>query len=119
VRQRSRRGPNNSAAIRARLKRIGAYLKATRKEVFRESLATFSGRLGISITTLCAMEDGNPGVHIGTWMAAFEVMQVAEGVLEASKPGLLLINAYATHAESNFPSSALTHTHSRRRSSAG
>lgn len=40
----------------------------------------FAARIGISIPTLHKMESGDPGVQIGYWMTAMEVLGRAEEV---------------------------------------
>lgn len=86
----SRRPP----AADARLLALGKSLHVVRTIGFRESLHEFSIRLNICVNTLRKMESGHPGVAIGTWFQAFELMHVDSSVVDAAAPDALL---FLTH----------------------
>lgn len=82
-------------AVDARTLALGENLQLVRTKVYRESLAEFSERLNICINTLRKMENGHPGVAIGTWFQAFTLMQVEKSIIDASRPdGLLLLSQF-------------------------
>lgn len=97
--------PREQAAIDPRLKTLGAHLRATRKEVFREGHIAFSRRMGVAVATLRKMERGNPNVRIGLWIKALTLMQVDDAVFEASRPALLLLTSYSEQADRAFEAS--------------
>lgn len=65
--------PNNKLAT------LGARLRAERLKLDIPQ-AEFAARVGISIPTLHKMESGDPGVQVGYWMTAMEVLGRAEEV---------------------------------------
>ncbi|NVO01055.1 MAG: helix-turn-helix transcriptional regulator [Geobacteraceae bacterium] len=55
------------------LKSLGRRLKDERIKR-NDTQQIFAARLGISVPTLKKMENGNPGVQIGTWLSALRIL---------------------------------------------
>lgn len=72
-----------------RLVVIGGHLRQVR-EALNESLEKFRFRLNVSKKTLLRMEQGEPGIAIGTWLRAFTLMQVDQSIVRASHAESLL-----------------------------
>lgn len=79
---------------------LGKSVSIYRKQVLRKTQQEFTELLGISEPTLRKMEKGDPGVSIGTWLRAFQIMQVDKSVLSASRPEHLILAAMFQEAES-------------------
>jgi hypothetical protein len=95
--------PGLSRGRDSRLDDLGRWLRLVREKVFRESLVEFKERLGVSKATLLKMEHGHPGVAIGTWMNALQLMQVDRAVVAAASPESLLFAAQAVSAAGPGP----------------
>ena len=67
--------------IDEKLQSLGSRLRAERLRR-NDTQAIFSARLGISVPTLRKMESGDPGVLVGYWLAALNVLDRA-GDLDA------------------------------------
>jgi transcriptional regulator with XRE-family HTH domain len=67
--------------IDEKLQSLGSRLRAERLRR-NDTQAIFSARLGISVPTLRKMESGDPGVLVGHWLAALNVLDRA-GDLDA------------------------------------
>lgn len=86
------------------LLKIGAHLLGQRQSVFGESQEQFAKRLakfgdaGATSAQVDAMESGDPAVGIGSWVCAWQAMQVADAVAHASKSDAALFLAAARHA---------------------
>ncbi len=63
--------------IDEKLKSLGSRLRAERLRR-NESQAIFAARLGISVPTLRKMESGDPGVLVGYWVVALDVLDRVE-----------------------------------------
>lgn len=63
---------------------LGVGLREQRKSLGL-SVQAFSQMVGVPQTTLKAMERGVPGTAIGTWMTVWTSLQVAPGVVDASR----------------------------------
>lgn len=81
------------------LKNLGKALQDFRELVLKESRESFRARLGITAPTLRAMERGEPGVAIGTWVAAMELMGTAELAIAAARPSAAIAMQMASRAE--------------------
>lgn len=55
------------------LESLGIRLKEERLKK-NDTQLVFAARIGVSIPTLKKMESGNPGVQIGTWAAALQML---------------------------------------------
>ena len=60
-----------------KLRSLGSRLRAERLRR-NDTQTMFSARLGISVPTLRKMESGDPGVSLGYWLAALNVLDRAE-----------------------------------------
>ena len=86
------------------LLKLGAHLTGQRQSVFNESQEDFAKRLirfgdeNATAAQIDAMESGDPSVGIGSWVCAWQVMQVADAVAHASKSEAALFLAAARHA---------------------
>jgi len=67
--------------IDEKLRSLGSRLRAERLRR-NDTQIIFSARLGISVPTLRKMESGDPGVSVGCWVAALNVLDRA-GDLDA------------------------------------
>ena len=74
-------------AVRALLRELGANLAIARKRR-RESLRAWAGRMGVSQPTLVRMEQGDPGVAMGTYATALWMMGRARALPELAAPQL-------------------------------
>ncbi|WP_224962427.1 helix-turn-helix domain-containing protein [Geomonas subterranea] len=70
---------SNVAMPTHKLAALGARLRAERLKRDMPQ-AEFAARLDISIPTLHKMESGDPGVQVGYWMIALEVLDRAKEV---------------------------------------
>lgn len=85
------------------ISRLGENLKAQREVVFQETIEQFAARFSLfgvdlSAEAVAAMEDGSLDAPISHWMAAFQIMQVADGVVASTKSNAALFLAAARHA---------------------
>ena len=72
--------------------RLQAYRALTFSEIIAatpESRLSLAKRIGVSKTTLEAMESGREGVSIGSWCKAIEEMGLTAKMVAASKPDLV------------------------------
>ncbi len=88
----------------ALLLRLGENLRAQREVVFSQTTEEFSERFGlygvvISPEEVAAMEAGSPDTPISFWMAAFQIMQVSDAIVAASKSNAALFLASAKHVD--------------------
>ena len=85
----------------AALERFGANLAVARLRR-KESLASWSSRLGVSVPTLMRVEAGEPGVGIGIYAAALWMIgcdgDLAELAAPASDRGALVMEVRAAEA---------------------
>lgn len=81
------------------LESLGKALQDYRELVLKETRESFRARLGITAPTLRAMERGDSGVAIGTWMAAMELMGTAELAVAAARPSSAIAMQMAVNAE--------------------
>jgi len=72
---------------RVALERFGANLALARKRR-RESLRAWSGRLGVSVSTLSRLEKGDPGVGMGVYAAALWLVGRVQALPELADPAL-------------------------------
>lgn len=72
-------------AVRAQLRELGANLAIARKRR-KESVKAWAGRIGVSEPTLARMEQGDPGVAMGTYAAALWLMGRAPALAELAAP---------------------------------
>lgn len=83
------------------LEKLGAHLRAQRESVFRETPAQFALRFELfgcdnaDEALVASMEAGQGLVPLDAWMAAWQIMQVAESVVNASKSDAALFLAAA------------------------
>ena len=86
------------------LQKMGSHLLGQRQAVFRETQEQFAQRLALfgeeaaDVALVQALESGNPAVSIASWMCAWQVMQIADAVVQASKSDAALFLAAARHA---------------------
>ena len=73
-------------AVLSALERLGADLAVARLRR-KESLASWSSRIGVSVPTLMRMEAGEPGVGIGIYATALWLIGQAGGLSELATPG--------------------------------
>ena len=73
-------------AVLSALERLGADLAVARLRR-KESLASWSSRIGVSVPTLMRMEAGEPGVGIGIYATALWLIGQAGGLAELAMPG--------------------------------
>lgn len=66
-----------SEQVRQRLRLIGTNLRLARKRR-RRSLSQAAAMIGTSVSSLRRLEEGDPAVKIGTWLATLEVYQLAD-----------------------------------------
>jgi transcriptional regulator with XRE-family HTH domain len=74
-------------AVRALLRELGANLSIARKRR-KESLKVWAGRIGVSEPTLSRMEQGDPGVAVGTYATALWLIGRAQALPELAAPQL-------------------------------
>lgn len=74
-------------AVRALLRELGANLAIARKRR-KDSLKAWAGRIGVSEPTLARMEQGDPGVAIGTYATALWLIGRAQALPELAAPQL-------------------------------
>lgn len=74
-------------AVRALLRELGTNLAIARKRR-RESLRAWAARMGVSQPTLVRMEQGDPGVAMGTYATALWMMGRARALPELAAPQL-------------------------------
>lgn len=86
--------------LKTRMTRMGSNLREFRKACLKESMAEFAVRLGITDKTLEKMEKGSPGVAIGTWVAAWEIMGVGSQIESVSRAFDATLDALIKDAES-------------------
>lgn len=73
------------------LLKMGRFIREQRIKVFQEDIATFSERLTahtslkFSNKDVEKMENGDGSIPIDLWLAAWQLMQVADKVVDASK----------------------------------
>lgn len=65
--------------------KLGVHLRAYRID-HKDRQTDFALRIGVSLSTLRAMESGEPGVSISAWMKAWSFLGKTEAVLEAVAP---------------------------------
>jgi len=75
------------AAVRALLRELGDNLSIARKRR-KESIKTWAGRIGVSEPTLARMEQGDPGVAVGTYATALWLIGRAQAIPELAAPNL-------------------------------
>jgi transcriptional regulator with XRE-family HTH domain len=74
-------------AVRALLRDLGANLAIARKRR-KESLKAWAGRIGVSQPTVVRMEQGDPGVAVGTYATALWMMGRAQAIPDLAAPAL-------------------------------
>lgn len=74
-------------AVRSILRELGDNLSIARKRR-KESIKTWAGRIGVSEPTLARMEQGDPGVAVGTYATALWLMGRAQAIPELAAPNL-------------------------------
>ncbi len=74
-------------AVRALLRELGTNLAIARKRR-KESLRVWAARMGVSQPTLARMEQGDPGVAMGTYATALWMMGRAQALPELAAPQL-------------------------------
>ena len=74
-------------AVRSVLRELGDNLSIARKRR-KESIKTWAGRIGVSEPTLARMEQGDPGVAVGTYATALWLMGRAQAIPELAAPNL-------------------------------
>lgn len=83
------------------LKKLGTFIKEQRVKVFQETPEQFSQRLTpFSITPITGddvrhMEHGDGTIPINSWLSAWQLMQVSDKIVEASKSDTALFLASA------------------------
>jgi DNA-binding XRE family transcriptional regulator len=73
--------------VRSLLRELGANLSVARKRR-KESKKAWAGRIGVSEPTLARMEQGDPGVAIGTYATALWMIGRAQALPEMAAPQL-------------------------------
>ncbi len=68
-------------AVRGLLRELGANLSVARKRR-KESIRAWAGRIGVSEPTLVRMEQGDPGVAVGTYATALRMIGRAQAIPE-------------------------------------
>lgn len=74
-------------AVRSLLRQLGSNLSIARKRR-KESIKAWAGRIGVSEPTLARMEQGDPGVAIGTYATALWMIGRAPAIPELAAPQL-------------------------------
>ena len=74
-------------AVQSLLRELGANLSIARKRR-KESLKAWAGRIGVSEPTLSRMEQGDPGVAVGTYATALWLIGRAQAIPELAAPQL-------------------------------
>lgn len=74
-------------AVRALLRELGANLSIARKRR-KESIKAWAGRIGVSEPTVSRMEQGDPGVAVGTYATALWMIGRAQAIPELAAPNL-------------------------------
>lgn len=74
-------------AVRSLLRELGANLSIARKRR-KESLRAWAERIGVSEPTLARMEQGDPGVAVGTYATALWMIGRAQAIPELAAPRL-------------------------------
>lgn len=74
-------------AVRSLLRELGCDLGIARKRR-KQSLKAWAGRIGVSEPTLVRMEQGDPGVAMGTYATALWMMGRAQAMAELAAPAL-------------------------------
>jgi len=82
--------PENLAEI---LKALGERLRDERLRR-NETQRVFAGRIGVSIPTLCKMENGDHRVQLGHWAIALEILGRAEELERLLAPQENLFEKY-------------------------
>jgi hypothetical protein len=75
------------AAVRSLLRELGANLSIGRKRR-KESIRVWAERIGVSEPTLARMEQGDPGVAIGTYATALWLIGRGQAIPELAAPQL-------------------------------
>lgn len=75
------------------LKALGARLREERLRR-NETQRVFAGRIGVSIPTLCKMENGDHRVQLGHWAIALEILGHAEELERLLAPQENLFEKY-------------------------
>lgn len=83
--------------------RLGENLRAQREVVFSQTPSEFAARfapygLSLSGEDVEAMESGSDAMPLSHWIAAFQIMQVADAIVAASKSNAALFLASARQA---------------------
>ncbi len=73
--------------VRSLLRELGANLAIARKRR-KESLKVWAARIGVSEPTLARMEQGDPGVAVGTYATALWLIGRAQALPELAAPQL-------------------------------
>lgn len=73
--------------VRSLLRELGVNLSIARKRR-KASIKTWAGRIGVSEPTLSRMEQGDPGVAIGTYATALWMIGRAQALPELAAPNL-------------------------------
>lgn len=94
-----------SYEIHRALKILGQRLRSLRLER-DDTQRVFAARLGVSIPTLRAMENGDPKVRVGTWAKALWVLDRLEDVDQLLKTGSLFDRYDRSRLEKNTPQRA-------------
>ncbi len=66
-------------ASNTKLTALGARLRQERLKK-NEPQAVFAARIGISVPTLHKMESGDPGVQVGHWVTALDILDRAQEI---------------------------------------
>lgn len=74
-------------AVRSLLRELGVNLSIARKRR-KESIKAWAGRIGVSEPTLSRMEQGDPGVAVGTYATALWMIGRAQAIPELAAPNL-------------------------------
>jgi transcriptional regulator with XRE-family HTH domain len=74
-------------AVQSLLRELGSNLSIARKRR-KESLKAWAGRIGVSEPTLSRMEQGDPGVAVGTYATALWMIGRAQAIPELAAPQL-------------------------------
>jgi hypothetical protein len=83
------------------LKKLGTYIKEQRVKVFQENTEQFSQRIQpfsanpLSSDDIRRMELGDGSLPLSSWLSAWQLMQVSDKIVEASKSDTALFLASA------------------------
>lgn len=87
---------------------MGRGVREYREQVLNVTQEAFGSRIGATRATVIKMEQGDPSVSMKYWIRAWSLMEVLNGITEASYPDVVLYLAMVQELGYGQPASQIT-----------